>query len=233
MLLNYNKPVEVSSTLGAYPANNAVDEDIKTYWCAKTANKGEWFKTDLGEVSTVNAVQINYADQDAEFLGKSLGVYHQYMVYSSVDGKNWKVLIDKSNNKKDVPHDYIEFAKPVKAKYLKMVNLHMPTGKFALSGFRVFGKGQGSIPDTVKNFIVLRGDSERRNCWLRWSSIENAIGYTIYTGIAPDKLYNNIMVYGSNEYYFNGMDKDLPYYFQIESFNENGISKRTQVIKVN
>src|SRR5690606_22263936 len=32
MLLNYNKPVQVSSSLGGYPANNAVDEDIKTYW---------------------------------------------------------------------------------------------------------------------------------------------------------------------------------------------------------
>jgi hypothetical protein len=40
------------------------------------------------------------------------------------------------------------------------------------------------------------------------------------------------MVYGKNEYYFNGMDKDLPYYFQIESFNENGISKRSKIIEV-
>lgn len=233
MLLNYNKPVEVSSTLGGYHANYAVDEDIKTYWSAKTANKGEWFKTDLGEVSTVNAIQINYADQDATFMGKSLGVYHQYVVYSSVNGKNWQVLIDKSKNKKDVPHDYIELAKPAKTRYLKMVNLHMPTGKFALSGFRVFGKGQGSVPDSVKDFIVLRGDSERRNGWIKWAQNGNATGYTIYVGESPDKLYNNIMVYGANEYYFNGMDKSLPYYFRIEAFNENGISTSTKVIKVN
>jgi hypothetical protein len=80
--------------------------------------------------------------------------------------------------------------------------------------------------------IILRGDSERRNAWLRWQPVDNAIGYTIYTGIAPDKLYNNIMVYGKNEYYFNGMDKSLPYYFQIESFNENGISRRSKVMEV-
>ena len=48
MLLNYNKPVTVSSTLGSYEPNNAVDESIKTYWCAKTADKGEWIQTDLG-----------------------------------------------------------------------------------------------------------------------------------------------------------------------------------------
>lgn len=233
MILNYNKPVEVSSTLGGFHANYAVDEDIKTYWSARTGNKGEWLKSDLGEVSLINAVQLNYADQDAEFMGKSLGVYHQYMIYSSVDGKRWTVLIDKHANKTDVPHDYIELEHPVKARFLKIVNLHMPTGKFALSGFRVFGRGSGLPPAMVKNFVVLRGDSERRNCWLKWAQNNDAVGYTIYTGVAPDKLYNNLLVYGSNEYYFNGMDKSRPYYFQIEAFNENGISTRTPVLKVN
>lgn len=47
MLLNYNKPVQVSSTLGVYHSNYTVDEDIKTYWSAKTGNSGEWFQTDL------------------------------------------------------------------------------------------------------------------------------------------------------------------------------------------
>jgi hypothetical protein len=234
MLLNYAKPVQVSSTLGGYKPNFAVDEDIKTYWSAKTGNSGEWFQTDLGEVSTINAIQINYADQDVDssFLGKINGIYHQYRIYTSDNGKNWKVLIDKSNNKKDIPHDYIELATPAKARYLKMENLHMSGGKFALSGFRVFGKGGGNIPDTVKHFIVLRGDSERRNAWLRWQLADNATGYVIYTGVSPDKLYTSIMVYGANEYYFSAMDRDLPYYFQIEAFNENGISKRTEVVKV-
>jgi hypothetical protein len=68
MLLNYNKPVQVSSTFGSYEPNNAVDESIKTYWCAKTSNAGEWIQSDLGNVSTVNAIQVNYADQDADIL---------------------------------------------------------------------------------------------------------------------------------------------------------------------
>ena len=108
----------------------------------------------------------------------------------------------------------------------------MPSGKFALSGFRVFGKGKGSSPDTVKNFIPLRGDSERRNAWLKWQVNDNATGYNIYFGEAPDKLYNSVMVYGCNEYYLKALEIDKPYYFQIEAFNENGISKRTQVVKV-
>lgn len=231
MLLNYNKPVQVSSTYGGYTPNKAVDEDIKTYWCAATANKGEWLQSDLGALSTVHAIQVNYADQDATIMGKQPGLYHQYKLYSSTDGKTWQVLTDKSRNQTDVPHDYIALSKPVQARYIKLENIHMPTGKFAISGLRVFGYGKGQTPDTVQEFIALRGDSERRNAWLKWKTVDNATGYTIYSGIAPDKLYTNVMVYGANEYYFRAMDRDKPYYFCIEAFNENGIGKRTAVIK--
>lgn len=231
MLLNYNKPVQVSSTYGGYAPNQAVDEDIKTYWSAASGEKGEWLQSDLGTVSTVRAIQINYADQDATIMGKQPGLYHQYRLYSSTDGKTWQVLTDKSRNRTDVPHDYIALSKPVQARYIKLENIHMPSGKFAISGLRVFGYGKGQKPDTVKEFIALRGDSERRNAWLKWQTSDNATGYTIYTGIAPDKLYSSILVYGANDYYFTGMDKGTPYYFCIEAFNENGISKRSAVIK--
>ena len=232
MLLNYNKPVTVSSTLGSYYANFAVDENIKTYWSAKSADKGEWIQTDLGNISTVNAIQINYADQDVEFLGKSLGVFHKYKIYESKDGKAWNVLVDKSNNKTDVPHDYVELPQPVQTRFLKLENIHMPTGKFAISGFRVFGNGNGSKPHTVKTFIVLRTEKDPRSAWIKWSQVDNAFAYNIYTGIAPDKLYNCIMVHSANEYYFKAMDKNMPYYFSIEAINENGVSARTKVIKV-
>jgi hypothetical protein len=232
MLLNYNKPMQVSSTLGAFSANLANDENIKTYWSAKTGTKSEWIQTDLGTVATVNAIQINYADQDAEIMGKQTGLYHQYQLLGSKDGKNWELLKDKSQNKTDIPHEYLVFDKPIQTRFLKLRNIHVPTGKFAISGLRVFGKGSGAVPDSVQHFIVLRGDSERRSSWLKWQVNEQATGYVIYTGTAPDKLYNSIMVYGTNEYYFSAMEKDLPYYFQIEPFNENGIGKRTTVVKV-
>ena len=93
----------------------------------------------------------------------------------------------------------------------------MPSGKFALSGLRVFGRQKGAVPDTVKHLIVLRGKSEPRNAWLKWQWSDDATGYTIYFGADPDKLYNNIMVYGKNEYYFNGMDKNLNIPLQIAS----------------
>ncbi|MBD8348022.1 family 43 glycosylhydrolase [Dysgonomonas sp. HGC4] len=228
MLLNYNKPVLVSSTLGTHYANNIVDENIKTYWSAKTADKGEWLISDLGEVSTVYAVQLNYADQDVEFLGKTSGKFHQYKVYSSLDGKKWDVLIDKSSNKTDVPHDYVQLEKPVKARYLKLENIHMPTGKFAISGFRAFGFGAGEKPSAVEQFMVLRTETDKRSAWLKWKPVENAYAYNIYIGIEPDKLYSSVMVHNVNEYYYAGMDRTKPYYFAIEAINENGTSTWTR-----
>ena len=232
MLLNFNKPVLVSSTLGGYSSNNAVDESIKTYWSAKTANPGEWIQTDLGELSTVQAVQINYADQDAEFLGKQLNIYHQYKLYGSKDGKKWDLWVDKSQNRTDIPHDYIEFEKPYSARFLKLENIHMPTGKFAISGFRVFGKGNGKMPEAVKNFIVLRTEKDKRSAWIRWTQQDDAYGYNLYYGTDPKKLYNSVMIYNSSEYWFKGMDKEKPYYFTIEALNENGVSPKFPVIKV-
>lgn len=236
MLLNYKKPIQVSSTLGSYDANNANDEDIKTYWSAASGNKGEWIQSDLGNVSTVNAIQINYADQDVDSnrLGKFNNQYHQYKLYSSLDGKKWTVLVDKSNNKTDVPHDYVELPKPVQARFIKLENIHMPTGKFAISGLRVFGNGNGTKPDAVKTFIVLRTEKDPRSAWIKWNPVSNAYAYNIYYGTARDKLYNCIMVYNNNynEYWFKGMDKLKTYYFTIEAVNENGVSQKFPVLKI-
>ncbi len=236
MLLNYAKPVQVSSTLGGYLPNNAVDELMKTYWSAASGNKGEWIQTDLGNVSTVNAIQINYADQDVanDHLGKINGgdQYHQYKLYYSVDGKKWNVLADKSNNKIDVPHDYVELPKAVQARFVKLENIHLPTGKFAISGLRVFGKGNGVKPDDVKGFIVLRTEKDKRSAFIKWRPVDNAYAYNILYGTHPDKLYTCIMVHSNNEYWMKAMDSQKTYYYTIESINENGVSERSAVVKV-
>lgn len=234
MLLNYNKPVQVSSTLGGYHPNHAVDELMKTYWSASTSNAGEYFQSDLGKISTVNAVQINYADQDVadDRLGKGTDQYHQYKLFYSLDGKKWRLLHDKSKNTTDVPHEYVELPTPVQARYIKLENIHMPTGKFALSGFRVFGNGNGEKPGSVKQFIVLRTEKDKRSAFIKWSPVDNAFAYNIYYGTHPDKLYTSIMVHSNNEYWLKTMDSQKPYYFTIESINENGVSKRHPVLEI-
>lgn len=201
---------------------------------------GEWIQSDLGNLSTVNAVQINYADQDVDlppgpdgvFLGKTVGTFHQYILSYSLDGKKWIPLADKSKNNTDVPHDYVELAKPVQARYIRLENIHMPTGKFAISGLRVFGHGNGNKPDPVKQFFVLRTEKDKRSAWIKWSPVSNAYAYNIYYGTEPTKLYTSVMVHQANEYWFKVMDSKKTYYFSIESINENGVSERSQVYKV-
>ncbi len=234
MLLNYDKPLQVSSTLGNYAANKANDEDLKTYWSAETGNPGEWIQSDLGKVSTVNAIQINYADQDVadDRLGKRTDQYHQYKLHYSLDGKKWKILVDKSANKTDVPHEYVELSEPVQARYIKLENIHMPTGKFALSGFRIFGNGNGKAPEKVKQFMVFRTEKDKRSAFIKWNPSNDAYAYNISYGTSPDKLYTTIMVHGNNEYWLKTLDRMKTYYFTIEALNENGVSERFEVGKI-
>jgi hypothetical protein len=166
-------------------------------------------------------------------LGKWNDQFHQYKLYYSADGKSWKILADKSTNRTDVPHDYIELEKPVQAKFIKLENIHMPTGKFAVSGLRVFGNGNGIKPSMVKDLIVLRTEKDKRSAYIKWRPVDNAFAYNLYYGTAPDKLYNCIMIHDFNEYWFKAMDLKKTYYFSIEAINENGVSERSPVLEVN
>ena len=228
-LLSYKKSIRASSTYKSFAANNAVDENMKTYWSAASGDKGEWIEIDLGASESVNAIQLNYADQDiaADRLGKVQGQYHQYKIYSSIDGKKWNILVDKSTNKTDVPHDYVELSTSQMARFIKLENIHMPTGKFALSGLRIFGRGTGKPPPMVDQFLVLRTPNDPRSAYLKWKPVDEAYAYNIYYGTDANHLTTCIMVYDLNEYWLKTMDRDKVYYFSIESINENGVSARS------
>jgi len=57
-------------------------------------------------------------------------------------------------------------------------------------------------------------------------------GYNVLWGIAPNKLYNSWMVYDNNFLDLKSLATDQTYYFSIEAFNENGVSEKTKVMKV-
>jgi hypothetical protein len=224
MLLSYNKKVDVSSTLTGFPAQNAVDENLRTWWSASTGNKGEYFSVDLGDISDIYAMQINFADQDAELLGRNDSIYYQYIIEHSVDGKKWKTLVDKSAGKEDVPHDYIQLKQPVKSRYIRINNVKVPSGKFSLYGLRVFGKGNKKAPEAVSSITVERM-SDRRTVKLNWKEIPKATGYNVRFGIQKDKLYQNYIVYGKNSLTINALNTEKTYFYTIDSFNENGVTR--------
>jgi xylan 1,4-beta-xylosidase len=229
MLLSYNKPVEVSSAAAEHPKEHATDENIRTWWSAETGNKGEWLMMDLQKACSVSAVQLNYADEATKLFGRSDAIYYQYLLEYSMDKKTWKKLVDKTNNKTDVPHDYVELPTPVTARYIRLTNYHVPDGKFAVSGLRVFGKGNGQLPPAVSSFEVSRDTADGCNVTLKWPMSDGATGYNIRYGTKPEKLYHNYQVFDTNTLTIHSLNRLQQYYFAIDAFNENGITKGTVV----
>jgi hypothetical protein len=250
-LLSYAKPVEVSSTLPEYVAqievygvwkdhiqNNAArninDEEIRTWWSAASGSKDEWFKMDLVDRSDIYALQINFADEGAKLQGRTEKIYYQYVIEASDDGKSWQVIVDRSTNYIDMPHDYIQLPQPVKARYLKVRNIHYPSGNFSVSDFRVFGKSDKPAPEQVRTLAVER-DNDRRTVHLTWEADKNATGYNIRYGTRPDKLYFNYMtICGkgalSAGISIHSLHAQKEYYFTIDAFNEGGVTKGETVV---
>ena len=141
------------------------------------------------------------------------------------------MLVDRSNSYEDSPNAYITLNQPVKAKYVRYNNVKVPGNNLALSEIRVFGKGTGKKPEMVKGFKVSR-EEDRRDASFKWEAVKGAQGYNIRWGIARDKLYQSWLIYDKNEHFMRNLDRDTQYYFSIESFNENGISERTETILV-
>lgn len=232
MLLSYNKPVEVSSELPGHPKEYAADENIRNYWSAKTGNKGEWISIDLQKQCTINAIQINFAENETQIYGRNPEIYYQYLLEYSLDNKTWHTLVDKTKNKTDVPHDYIELRDPVKARFVKLINYRIPGGTFAISGLRVFGNGGGSLPVKISEFKIDRLKNDRCIVNIKWKKNLNTVGFNIRYGTQKDKLYHNYEVLGTDSITIRSLNSLSKYYFTIDSFNENGISKGSKIIEV-
>lgn len=229
MLLSYGKPVTASSTMGEFTPDRVTDEDVKTFWVAKDNGPGQWLEVDLENVGTIRAIQINYADYKSDLYGRVPGLYQQYVVESSRDGKTWSVLHDRSKVKLDTPDDYVELPRPVEARYVRFRSLHVPTPNLAISEFRIFGNVAGYPPAAVQGVHVARGD-DRRNATVSWTAEPGAQGYNVRWGIAPDKLYSSWLVYGKNSVPIRSLNVDQPYYFAVEAFDVHGVGGRSEVV---
>ncbi len=230
MLLSSRKKAESSSTLPARPLENAFDEDVQTWWSAKTGNRGEFLTVDLGEKSKINAVQINFAEQETTARGRQPNIYQQYVLETSNDGVRWKMLADKSRNTKDAPHDYLEFAAPTTARFVKITNVKTADGKFAIRDLRVFGSGNGAKPEAVVGLTVKRDPNDGRKAVIEWQPSPNAAGYNLRFGLSPEKLNGVYQVNKGASLNFNGLNKGAGYYFAVDAFNENGISRASAIV---
>lgn len=226
------KPVTASSSLPQHAPELAADENIRTWWSARTGKPGEWIQIDLGEPTELRAMQINLADQDltvdpAVAATQPATDAHQFVLSGSDDGMRWTVLLDRRENDTSQPHAYVQFESPVKARYLKLENVFAPGGgKFAVSDLRAFGAVKGDAPQAVANVTAERDPSDRRKVTLKWEAASNATGYIVRFGISPDKLYQNYQVSGGETATATlySLNNDPPYFFRVDAFNDSGVT---------
>ena len=246
MLLSYRKAAESSSSREGHGPELALDEDIRTCWCAK-GGKGEWYRLDLGDTYEIHGVQINFADVDVPMLqvDKSLrsnvytnnryidpdpNIRTRWLLEGSEDGTVWTILMDKRDAESDLAHDYIPLD-GVKLRYLRVTAAELPYGgPFALSGLRVFGKGNCDAPDSVSTAAVTRPDAMTAR--LNWSASRRADGYNIRYGISPDKLYSSHMVCGQTVVLLTTLNAGQTYYAAVDAFGEGGVTTG-KIFKIN
>ena len=251
MLLSYNKPVKTNSPLVEkeinvvdesdkgymqeqikdFNVNKINDEEIRSYWVSESNSDSIYIEMDLLKPMNVKALQINFQDFNSTIFGRPDDIKQQFVIKSSLDGEHWNTILDYSKNQGDMPHAYLELKSPIDARYIRYEHVYCKNEYLAISEFRVFGNGMKSKPKTPSAFKVER-QSDRRNANLTWNEVKGATGYVVYWGIEQDKLNLNAMMYAQSNYELRALNTDQSYYIQVEAFDENGISKRSDVIFV-
>jgi len=129
--VNYalNRPVRASSHRKAYPPELAVDGNIDrdNYWWSDTDPRRhyvfdmpQWIQVDLGKPKMIDHVFLLFYYWKHESLKTRLRVY-KYVVEASLDGRDWKVIVDESKNEDNARPDGLErwFA-PMRARYVRL-----------------------------------------------------------------------------------------------------------------
>ncbi len=231
MLLSYRKPAEASSVLEKYSSQNVTDENPRTFWVAETNEPQETLTVDLLEAYDVKALQVNYTDYKSNIKSSDETVYTQFRVQGSTDGEHWAQLADLTGEKRDRPNAYIELPQPVKARYIRYEHVYVASPHLAISDLRVFGNGNDAPPPPPAGLAVER-DSDPRNAFITWKQVSGAVGYNILWGIARDKLYQTYQVFADagTALELRALNVGQDYYFAIEAFDENGVSKMSEVV---
>ena len=236
MLLSAGKRAEASSWTAGHEPARATEENVRTWWQAAAADRGEWLQIDLGRAYAVHAIQINFADDaiDIPCPGQVVGgtqaryieerdLCTQWKLEGSWDGEQWFVIEDKSNAQTDVSHDLIVREEGIEARFLRLSQMAVPYGqKPCVSGLRVFGLGVGPMPPRPHFEAKRTGDLDMD---VTVSDMPGTLGYNILFGESPDKLYHSYMVFSSGTQRVGALVKGRRYYVRVDAFNENGITR--------
>ena len=233
MLLSYRKAATASSTRDTFPASNVTDENRKSFWVADQNRAGEWLTIDLGGERTVRAIQVNYVDYRSNIFQSDSTVYTQFRLKYSPDGKRWELLADLNGEKLDRPNAYIELPRPVRGRYIRYEHGHVASPNLAIGDIRVFGNGDGR-PPAIPGGLTAQRDNDARNVFLSWKPVHGAVGYNVRWGIGPGKLYQTYQVFADRPQplEIRALTVGQGYWFAVEAFDENGVSKLSEPVSV-
>lgn len=249
MLLSFGKKVTASSvekgeTLsknGNTNPENAVDENVQTWWRAATNQKGEWIQVDLGEPMDVRAVQVNFADDgisipvpgkirgttQARFIDPAPHVT-RWELLGSLDGETFTVIEDKSQVSTDLTHDLVVRENGIKVRYVRLV-VDEVAYQLApcVSGLRIFGHGNGTAPQKASFTATRLNDGIDMDVT---AQAEGAIGYNILFGADAQHLTHSYLVFAGNGRGSSvtkrvaALVKGRGAAARVDAINENGIT---------
>ncbi len=177
----------------------------------------------------------------------------RWLLEGSVDGEEWFVIEDKRGAETDLPHDLVVLEEGRGMRHVRLTVTELPYGQVAcVSGLRVFGLGDVALPGQVKNVqAVLRTPIDMDVAWedggdvaqtaaaggemaessegkaigeAQTAGTNQATGYVVQWGFAPEKLYHSYMVF-EPKVSIGGLVKDQDVYLRVDAFNESGITE--------
>ncbi|MCT9821356.1 family 43 glycosylhydrolase [Microbacterium sp. W1N] len=236
MLLSHGARVHATSAAPGHPAELAVNEDVRTWWIAGSDAPGESLEVDLGRPMTVAAIQVNLADDalaervepaegGVDFGHSWRAMYteaHQTQLSMeiSLDGTRWEGVFETTD---DRPHALAVLPAPREARFVRLAAGRLPFGApLAVSGLRVFGRADGSLPEAPEVKAVRTGDLTATICW---AEADGARGYNVRYGLRPDKLYQSWLVHGATELDLRALNAGVGYWVAVDAFNEVGVTE--------
>lgn len=234
-LLSQDRPVTATSTAQGTDPGAVVDEDIRTLWAAAEIGPGHGVTLDVGDGSSIEAIQVNLADHDlarrkpspSRRQGDILAVntIHvadeptPYIVETSAEGTEWQLV---GRNDRDSPHRLWVLDVPSAARFVRVTGGPAPwNGPFALRGVRVFGHRTG-VPPLPALATARRMDP--RAAHVTWTGEGDDDGVNVRYGLAPDRLHHCWRVRGRRELVISTLSAGMDYWVAVDRFNGSGVT---------
>jgi hypothetical protein len=171
----------------AYAASNVTDGNDNTCWVSDASGGNHWLRVDLGEVKSVNQVQVNW--------GSAYG--SDYTIQASLDGTNWQATATINGNASSglMVHNFVT----VSARYILLNCTASATGtNIEIYEFRVYcgnlALNKSVTVDSVysagfEGYLAVDG-----KVGTRWASAPNGGTHWIEVDLGETKLVRQVQI---------------------------------------